>query len=390
MAVFDKKAVNGILRILCTGILLVFVLWNLKAVLAILFRLVDVLTPVTVGLCIAFVLHPLVDAIEHPLENLPIKNKKNWWPALCRGVGIVAALAVVAGVFTLLVFIILPEVTATIQGIAAEIPYYVNKLRAWAEQLPALWAFIESQQIDFTQLQIDWQKLALTVTDFLTNSAGSMVTGVLGATATIFSVLMDGVFGFIIAMYVLAQKEQIGRFCKRFVKAFLPEKPGEYLFHVTRVADEAFTNFVSGQLIEALVIAVLCYIGMSLFGFPYALTIATVVGFTALIPVFGAWIGALFGALLILTVSPMQALLFLVFLVVLQQLEGNLIYPRVVGKTVGLPGLLVMLSVLIGGNMFGVVGMLVGVPVCSVLYTLLREAMAEQLKKKAYKAPRKA
>ncbi len=381
----DKKTTNSILWILCVCILFIFVLWRLDTVLGILLHLLGILTPVTVGLCVAFVMHPLVNAIERPLLQLP-KKPKSWWKPLCRGISIAASLAIVAGVLTLLVFIILPEVTATIQGVAAGIPRYIQQIRTWAEQLPALWAFIESLNIDFTQLQIDWQKLALTVTDFLTNSAGSMVTGVLGATATIFSVLMDGVFGFIIALYVLAQKEQIGRFCTRFVKAFLPEKPANYIFHVTRIADEAFTNFVSGQLVEALIIAGLCYIGMTLFGFPYAMTIATVVGFTALIPVFGAWIGAIFGALLILTVSPMQALLFLVFLVVLQQLEGNLIYPRVVGKTMGLPGLLVMLAVLIGGSMFGVAGMLFGVPLCSVLYTLLKESIAERLKKKSFQA----
>lgn len=384
----DRKTAGYVLRIILAAILFVFMLWNLEMIGAFALQLFNLLFPVILGLCVAFVLHPLVDAVERPLKKLS-KLQKGGLNSLCRAASIVISLAIVAGVVTLLVFIVLPEVTATIRGFVNNIPYYIGQVRSWAEKLPAVWAFIESLNIDFTQLQINWQQIALTVTDFLKNSAGNMLSGVLGATATLFGVMVDVLFGFIIALYVLAQKEQIGRFCTRFVKAFLPEKPGNYLFHVVRVADEAFTNFVSGQLIEALIIAALCYIGMTIFGFPYALTIATVVGFTALIPVFGAWIGAIFGALLILTVSPMKALLFLVFLVVLQQLEGNLIYPRVVGKTMGLPGLLVMLAVLTGGSAFGVPGMLFSVPLCSVVYTLLKEAMAEQLKKKAFKAPHK-
>jgi hypothetical protein len=207
-------------------------------------QLFNLLFPVILGLCVAFVLHPLVDAVERPLKKLS-KLQKGGLNSLCRAASIVISLAIVVGVVTLLVFIVLPEVTATIRGFVNNIPYYIGQVRSWAEKLPAVWAFIESLNIDFTQLQINWQQIALTVTDFLKNSAGNMLSGVLGATATLFGVVVDVLFGFIIALYVLAQKEQIGRFCTRFVKAFLPEKPGNYLFHVVRVADEAFTNFVS-------------------------------------------------------------------------------------------------------------------------------------------------
>lgn len=169
---------------------------------------------------------------------------------------------------------------------------------------------------------------------------------------------------------------------KKLYMLFYPESKAKSLIEILRLSNKTFTNFVTGQFTEAIIIGVLCFIGMVILKIPFALIISVLVGFTALIPVFGAFIGTFVGVFLIIMVAPIKAVWFVIFIVVLQQLEGNLIYPRVVGKSVGLPGIWVLLSVTVGGSVFGIVGMLISVPVCSVLYTLLSRTVNKRLKNK--------
>ena len=386
--ILDKKTIRSILLIVFSAILFFFFLWNISLFWKALLGIVGLLLPLLIGLCIAFVLKPLVSLPEVPLLNWGKKHLppavRCFWPAICRTLGIVFALAVVSGGLSLLVFTIFPEVSATLNGFARNISKYTAQLNEWLEQVPAVLSFLEDLPLE--QLELDWKEILSTMSSFLKNGAGSMLSGMVNATMSLIGGVWNVIFGLIIGIYVLAQREQIGRFVSRFIRAYLPEKRTDRIFYVAHVANEAFSNFVSGQLLEALVIGVLCYFGMTIFRFPYALTIATTVGFTALSPVFGAWIGAIFGAVMILTVSPMQALWFLIFLIVLQQLEGNLIYPRVVGHTMGLPGLLVMLAVWIGGSLSGITGMLFSVPLTSVAYTLVKESMAKRLEAKEKKS----
>lgn len=383
--ILDKKTIRSILLIIFCAILFFFLLWYFPTFWKAVWNIVGLLMPLLIGLCIAFVLKPLTLLPEEPLRHWGQKHLpapvRSFWPAFCRGVGIIFALAAVGGGLSLLIFTILPEVTATLNGFARNISKYRQQLDAWLQQLPAVLSFLEDLPLD--QLELDWKEILSSMTGFVKNGAGSMLSGMVNATVSLIGGIWNVIFGLIIGIYVLAQREQIGRFVSRFIRAYLPKKHADRVFYVAHVSNEAFSNFVSGQLLEAIVIGVLCYLGMTLFRFPYALTIATTVGFTALIPVFGAWIGAIFGAVMILTVSPMQALWFLIFLIVLQQLEGNLIYPRVVGHTMGLPGLLVMLAVWIGGSISGIAGMLFSVPLTSVAYTLVKESMTKHLEMKA-------
>lgn len=374
----DRGTARAILLILLTGILFFFLLWNISALWKALGWLAGILAPLVIGLCVAFVINPLMRSVERLLYRLRKKPKGRHTRGAYRAISILLSFVLVFGVLTVLILIILPEVTATIAGFTASLPALSERLLGWLETLPLSSPVLDS----LLQKQPDWEKVISTVTDFFKNGAGTdVVSGVLGVTVSLLGGLWDIIFGLIISMYTLAQKESIGRFCSRFVTAFLPRR-AKRIFYISRLADEAFTSFVMGQLIEACIIGMLCYVGMCLFRFPYALTIATVVAMSALIPVFGAWIGAIVGALLILTDSPMQALWFLIFLVILQQLEGNLIYPRVVGKSVGLPALLVMLAVWIGGSASGVMGMLFAVPLCSVIYTLIKEAISSRVDKR--------
>ena len=195
---------------------------------------------------------------------------------------------------------------------------------------------------------------------------------------------MDLVLSLVLAIYMLASKERLLRHLKKFIHAFSSTKWANRILKVGHLANVTFYHFIAGQFTEALIISVLCFIGMTLLSMPYALLISVIIGVTSLIPIFGAFIGTLPGAFIIFIIDPMQALWFIVFIIVLQQFEGNIIYPRVVGNSIGLSGLWVMLAMLIGGSTFGILGMLLGIPLFSVFYQLLSSTVKARLAKKPF------
>jgi predicted PurR-regulated permease PerM len=188
--------------------------------------------------------------------------------------------------------------------------------------------------------------------------------------------------GVLIGFRLMVQRESVGRFFRRFVRAYTSRNTANSIFRVVHLSAGAFRSFITGQLKEAVALGCMCYLGMIIFGFPYAGATSAVIGFCAIIPVFGAWIGGAAGALLSLTASPIKALLFIVFIVCLQAFDNNFVYPRIVGNSMNLPGLLVLLAVLIGGDIAGAAGMLLGVPLCSVMYTLINTSISNRLEKK--------
>ena len=191
------------------------------------------------------------------------------------------------------------------------------------------------------------------------------------------------ILALVFALYILGQKERLSEQLKRVITAYLPEEKADRMFYIGELSNRVFSNFVSGQLTEATLLGLLCFLGMTIFRMPYASMVAILVGFTALIPLFGAFIGTGIGAFLILMVSPIKAFWFIVFIIVLQQIEGNFIYPKVVGSSVGLPSIWVFSAITLGSRMFGVPGMLISVPLCSVLYCLFREAVRKRINQKA-------
>ena len=232
------------------------------------------------------------------------------------------------------------------------------------------------------EFQLDVYTLRDTMVHFITNYGDTFLNKTIGITTSLFSVIINLVLAFVFSLYLLAQKEHLCHQARSVINAVFSEAKAKKIREIAALTNRTFTHFVTGQLTEALILGSLCFVGMSLFRMPYAPVISVLIGFSALIPIFGAIIGALVGAFLILLVSPAKAFWFLIFLLILQQLEGNLIYPRVVGKSVGLPGIWVLAAVTIGGSIFGLIGMLLCVPLCSVLYALARQAVRERLKKK--------
>lgn len=294
---------------------------------------------------------------------------------ICLLVSIIIILAILSAVIAL----VLPELGNAIMLIVNGVPDFIRNVQEWGMKYANEYPIINEM---ISKLDIDWEETAKSLLPFIGSGTLGIVGGTFMRVINTLGGLIDFVISLIFAIYVLLNKETLSRQIKRLLQAFLPEKVRNAVLHVAETAHGIFCAFVTGQCIEAVILGSLCAIGMVIFRFPYAAMIGVLVGVTALIPVVGGFIGAGVGAFLILMSNPFQALMFVIYIVVLQQIEGNVIYLKVVGNSVGLPAMWVLAAVTVGGGIGGVVGMLFAVPTVSVLYTLLREATAKRLEKK--------
>ena len=238
------------------------------------------------------------------------------------------------------------------------------------------------KQENINELNKNLENLKDEVTNYVNENKNEIMQTTVGVATSVFGTITSIVLGIVFAIYILLKKEDLSRQFKKLAKAYLPEKKQKTLEEISSLSNKTFGNFVSGQCLEALIIGILCFIGMLILQIPYAATISVLVGFTALIPVFGAFIGTAVGAFLILMVDPGKALIFIIFIIILQQLEGNLIYPKVVGNSVGLPGIWVMVAVTVGASIAGILGMLLSVPICSILYSIVRTKVNNRIDQK--------
>ena len=372
----DRKTVKKILLIITFGIVLFLGLQNISAVAGVCRTALGMLMPLIIGFCAAFILNVLLKVIEERLFA-PL-NRKNFrlWSRLRRIVSIILTFGIIIGLVFILIFMIVPELKRAFSLLVENMPQYSMQVKEWITKAAA---FLKVDASTLTNLEIDWEKISAAVVDYLKRDSGKLVNTTVGITTSIFSAIFNFILGIVFSVYILMQKEKLGSQATRMLYAFLPQKWAKKSLHIASLSNKLFSRFVTGQCMESVIIGILCFIGMVIFRMPYAPMISVLVGFTALIPIFGAFIGTAIGAFLILMDSPMQAVWFVIFIIVLQQMEGDLIYPRVVGSSVGLPSLWVLLAVTIGGSVWGVLGMLVSVPVCSVLYCLLREIVGTRL-----------
>lgn len=381
----QKFTMKQILIIITFTILLFCLVLNFSSVwkgIGTFFRLI---APVTLGLGFAYVMNVMVRAWEEKVFAFMKRSKKKFVRKLLRPLAIVLTVIIFLGLIAILLAVVLPGLQDAVMTLANKLPGYFNDLKAWGLNL------LTKMEIDTAWLEeftVDWKLLSDTLSSYFD---WENATSIFGTASSVASSLAGGlvnvIFSLVIAIYFLAQKERICAFVRRVVTSFLPERISDPLFHVVTLSNSVFGSFIRGQCAEAVILGALSYIGMVIFGFEYAGIIAVVIGCTAVVPIVGALVGEVFGAFLILTVSPLRALLFLIFILVLQQLEGSLIYPKVVGTSVGLPGIIVFSAVLIGGNIGGILGALLAVPVCAVLYTLLREAMEKRVQAKTEVTP---
>ncbi len=370
----NHDTINKIRGLILFTVITVIVGINYIKVLGLLAAAVNMAAPFILGAAIAFVLNVPMRRIEGSLSRVVKKDSR-----LLRPVSMVLSILLVAGVLFLVIFVVAPQLVHTLLSLQNSIPVFFGEVRQWLEQL-----FSENPQIltNMEQIQIDWQELFNDALKFLKNGAGSMLDTTFSAAISIVNGMSVFLIGFIFSVYILLQKENLIRQIRKLLAAFLPEKTVEEIVGIAALTSRTFSNFLTGQCVEAVILGSMFFVVLVVLRLPYALLIGVLIAFTALIPVFGAFIGWAVGAFLMLIISPMDALLFSVVFFTLQQIEGNMIYPHVVGSSVGLPSIWVLVAVTLGGSMMGVVGMLIFIPLCSVLYTLLRDTVNERLKRR--------
>ena len=364
----DKNTVRYLIRAVLLIILFAWALMNLDAVMDFLGKVLSLFTPFLIGGGIAF----LINVVLNPLERCWNRVCKKAPAKLTRPVCLTLSAVLVIGILFAVVFMMIPSLRESGNEFIQNIPIYADELgRWWADTVH----FAAKYNIILPEYAIDSDLLIEKITTLINDEGSGILTVTWGAATSVLAVLVDVLLGLVFALYLLAKKEVVAAHLKKLVVTVLPQKKAQRLLSIASLTNQTFTNFVSGQLTEAVIIGVLCFFGMLILGIPYAGAVSAFVALTALVPIFGAWIGGGLGSFLILLAEPGKALWFILFLLVLQQVEGNLIYPQVVGKSVGLPGLLVLMAVTIGGGAFGVLGMLFSVPVCAVLYSLYLEFM---------------
>lgn len=370
----SKETRKHLMQIIAFGILLYCGIQNFDVVINAVRFVLSLIMPFLIGGAIAFVLNVPMKKIEKHLFAKSTKFEKFRRPA-----AYVLTLACVIGIIVLAVVVIVPELGNTFSIIAAQIPKTFNKLSKWLATIPETYPALEPA---IAELNIDWNSVSKTAVDLVQSVGGGLFDSGVG----IFSGIVNGVATFFIAfvfsVYILFQKEKLGRQIRQIMYALLPDKVTEKVLEVTFLSSQIFSNFLSGQCLEAVILGSMFVVAMSIFRLPYALLIGVTIAITALIPIFGAFIGCAVGFLLIVMVNPIQALWFVALFLVLQQLEGNLIYPHVVGSSVGLPSIWVLVAVTLGADLFGIGGILIFIPLCSVIYSLFRKFVKERLKKR--------
>ena len=374
----NKDNIKKILGLITFAILLYVGLQNLVLVIGAVYFVFNLIFPFVLGAAIAFVINVPMKAVETRLFH-KAKKPSRLRNKLSRPISLIITLILVIGVVVLVMLLVVPEIMNTLRTISESnvLPDFFHRMEGNLTQLVIKYPFLK----DLININmIDWQGIIKNVYQFLINSGVGMVQSTFSTAFSIFGGVIDFFLGFIFAIYILAEKEKLGQQARKLMYSYLPEKIVDKTLSVCSLSEKTFARFLSGQCLEAVILGLMFFVVMVIFRFPYALLISVLIGFTALIPIFGAFIGCVIGAFLILMVNPLTAFLFILMFLILQQIEGNLIYPRVVGGSIGLPSLWVLVAVTIGGSTMGVAGMLIFIPMFSVLYTLLRGAVHRRLK----------
>ncbi|MGE4272164.1 MAG: AI-2E family transporter [Desulfitobacterium sp.] len=367
----DNLNFKAILKIIVLlGITLLVVL-NFSQIMLFVGKLYLILFPLFLGAGIAYVLNLLVVAYEK--IYFP-KSKHKALISTRRGIAVLLSLLTIAVVLLFFLRILIPQFAETLALLYAGFPAVYDDVMGWLNRYAG----------EFPGLQQQWEELNMDGTAALKNGLGLLGNWALGTVTlmgTVFGVVVNTILAIIFAIYILFSKEEIGRNIDKLLRAYMRPDHRAKIYVGLDTAHETFSNYIVGQGKEAVILGVLCTLGMWILGFPYATTVGPVVGLTALIPMVGAYLGAAVGFILILIVDPLQAVLFLVFIIILQQIEGNIIYPKVVGQSIGLPGIWVLVAVIIGGGLMGVIGIMLGVPTAATVYKLLSKDVNKRLQR---------
>lgn len=371
-----RKITKWLIGVVTACILIYLAIRHLDMIAAGISWLINIMFPLLLGVIMAFILNVPMRPIEKHLHSKHEKSK--------RPLAIFLSLVLVLGIFTGVAFLVLPEIVNAVRLVAQIILSGIDQA-TFLEKNINFSNFPFGEYLE--QIDIDWVQLKLTLQEWTMSQKDVLLKQAAGTVSSVAIGFMNFFIGLVFSIYILANKEKLKTQTRRLIHAWLPEKLGVSLIHIVSICNVSFRNFIAGQATEAVILGTLCTIGMLILRLPYAPMVGALVGATALIPIVGAYIGAIIGAFLILTISPLKAFIFIIFLIILQQLEGNLIYPRVVGSRVNLPAMWVLAAVTVGGNLAGPAGMLLGVPAASAAYELLKEAtIKRELKSKESKS----
>lgn len=372
-----KETVKALRGLMIFAAVLVLAITHFGRVMTVLGFIISILEPFLIGGAIAFVINIPMKAIETRLFHK--ENKLSKWK---RPLSFILSLFAIVFVISAVCMLIVPQLGATFAELAVEIPEFCKEtlkiLQEVFEDNPQIQEYIAG--LDFKT--INWNELLSKIANTLGSGIGSVLVSTVSVASNVFGIVFDFVIAFVFSIYVLMQKETLENQSKRLLHAYLPQKVYDKTMEVFGLLYKNFSNFISSQCLEAVILGSMFVVAMTLCRLPYAVLIGSLIAVTALIPIVGAFIGCVVGAFLILVENPISAVAFVVLFLVLQQLEGNLIYPKVVGSSVGLPPIWVLVAVSVGGSLFGVVGMLIFIPITSTIYTLLREDVNERNTKK--------
>ena len=372
----DRDNLKKIRGLILFTIFVLVALWNYELVFNGIQFVWGVISPFVLGGVIAFIVNIPMRFFEEKLFDKARAKKKKWADKIARPLSLILALLVIIGIIATVVLIVIPELGNTLLNLGKTMQEFIPKAQKWAIQ-----TFEDNQEIAkwISDIDFKWNEILSQGLDFLKNGATSVLGSTFEAAMSIISGVASFFISFVFACYILVQKEKLGEQVKKLMRAFMPEDWNNIFLALGSVVNKSFTNFFTGQCLEAVILGLMFLIVMAVFRLPYALLISVLIAFTALIPIFGAFIGCGVGALLIFMVSPMKALIFIIMFLVLQQVEGNFIYPHVVGNSVGLPSIWVLVAVSVGGSLMGLAGMLIFIPLTAVVYTMLRGIVNRRL-----------
>lgn len=376
----SKENVKKIIFIIFGAILFYEILENIGNIVICINKIISILFPFILGGAIAFIINVPMKHIE---KHLFMKRKGEKIKTVRRATALFITITAFLGVIAFAMWIVIPEIAHTVSDVSEKIPGLVekttDKLVEMTERYPKLGSVLESEE------EVDWNEVFNIVVNKLENGAGAFVSSGISIVGSVISGITSFLIAVVFSIYVLFQKEKLSNQVKQVMYSFLSRKMTERIIRIGNIADQTFSSFLSGQCLEACILGTMFFVTMSILRLPYALMMGVVIAITALIPIVGAFIGCFIGAILIFIDSPVKALVFVIMFLVLQQIEGNLIYPHVVGNSVGLPSIWVLVAVTIGGDLMGVLGMIIFIPICSILYALFRDLVKRRLNEKKIK-----
>lgn len=370
----NKKALRSLFGGVILCIVVYWLLHETERVGRVFEWFTGLISPFVLGAALAFILNVPMRAIEKLLGGV---SK----PGVRRALALLLTFVAIILVLALVVILLIPQIDATAKTFIAELPGFFRRVEVVISEFLAENPQILQWLTENTNFEnFDWATIVQKAVEIAGNSVSSIVNGAFSAVGSVFSVVLNAVIGLVFALYCLGRKEILARQGRRLIYSLLPEKACDEIVRILRMTNSAFSNFISGQCLEALILGCMFAVSMAIFNMPYIPLVSVLIAVTALVPIVGAFVGCIVGALFILVDSPMLAVWFIVMFLVLQQIEGNLIYPKVVGTSIGLPGMWVLVAVTVGGDTMGITGMLVMIPLAAVVYSLMREFTNFQLK----------